>query len=444
VSAGSGRVVTEIPETRYAETIGGAHVAYQVVGDGPLDVLVVRSFHFPIDMMWEEPRLVRFLERLSTFCRHIWFDPRGTGASDRIAPDEGRLSESLMDDMVAVLDACGVERAAVIGFLAPSPLLFGATHPQRTTALVLVDSPVVLRQCDDNPQGLTSEEIELEGQGRLFSVASMAPSLVNDERFVAWFWRASRLAMSPADHAWRSRAAALLDLRPALSAIQSPTLVVAGTGRRMSAAHRLAATRIADARLVEIDTGDYLFFVGDTGPWLDAIEEFLTGKLPAPEVDRVLATVMFTDVVGSTELAARMGDRRWKEALALHDTVIRSALERFRGREVKSTGDGVLATFDGPGRAIRCALSIRDALHPAGIEIRAGLHTGEIELRGDDVGGIAVHIGARVAAAAGAGEVVVSSTVKDLVAGSGIDFEDRGEHELKGVPGPWKIYEAAG
>ena len=212
----------------------------------------------------------------------------------------------------------------------------------------------------------------------------------------------------------------------------------------MSAAHRLAATRIADARLVEIDTGDYLFFVGDTGPWLDAIEEFLTGKLPAPEVDRVLATVMFTDVVGSTELAARMGDRRWKEALALHDTVIRSALERFRGREVKSTGDGVLATFDGPGRAIRCALSIRDALHPAGIEIRAGLHTGEIELRGDDVGGIAVHIGARVAAAAGAGEVVVSSTVKDLVAGSGIDFEDRGEHELKGVPGPWKIYEAAG
>jgi class 3 adenylate cyclase len=444
VSAVSGRIVTKIPETRYAETVDGAHVAYQVVGHGPLDVLVVRSLQFPIDMMWEEPRLVRFLDRLSTFCRHIWFDPRGSGASDRIAPEEGRLSESMMDDMVAVLDACGVERAAVIGLAATQTLLFAATHPRRTTALVLVDSPVVLRQCDDNPQGMTAEEMEMESQGRLFSVATMAPSLVNDERFCAWFSRASRLALSPADQAWRARAAALADWRPTLSAIQSPTLVVSGTARRMSAAHRLAAARIANARLVEIDTGENLFFVGDTGPWLDAIEEFLTGKLPAPEVDRVLATVMFTDVAGSTELAVRLGDRRWKEVLALHDTIIRSELERFRGREVKSTGDGVLATFDGPGRAIRCALSIRNALHPAGIEVRAGLHSGEIELRGDDVGGIAVHIGARVAAAAGAGEVLVSRTVSDLVSGSGIEFENRGERELKGVPGTWQLYAVVG
>lgn len=436
--------MAEVPETRYAETADGAHVAYQVVGQGPLDLLVVRSLHFPIDMMWEEPHLVRFLDRLSTFCRHIWFDPRGSGASDRIAPEEGRLSESMMDDMVAVLDAVESERAAVIGLAVPQPLLFVATHPKRTTALVLVDAPVVLQRCDDNPHGLTAEEMEMEAQGRLFSVASMAPSLVDDARFGAWFSRASRLAMSPADQAWRAHAAALTDLRPTLSAIQVPTLVVSGPSRRMSVAHRLAAARIAGARLAEIDTGDYLFFVGDNGPWLDAIEEFLTGQLPTPEVDRVLATVMFTDVVGSTELAARLGDRRWKELLAMHDMVIRSELERFRGREVKSTGDGVLATFDGPGRAIRCALSIRNALRSVGIEIRAGLHSGEVELRGDDVGGIAVHIGARVAAVAGAGEVLVSRTVNDLVSGSGIEFEDGGEHELKGVPGSWKLFAVQG
>ncbi|HTU38931.1 MAG TPA: adenylate/guanylate cyclase domain-containing protein [Acidimicrobiales bacterium] len=436
--------MADVPETRFAQTDDGDHIAYQVIGQGPLDVLVVRSFHFPIDMMWEEPRLVRFLDRLSTFCRHIWFDPRGSGASDRIAPAEGRLSESIMDDMVAVLNACGIGRAAVLGFSVPQSLLFAATHPQRTTALVVVDSPVVVRQCEDNPEGLTAEEIEMESQGRLFSVASMAPSLLTDERFGAWFSRASRLTLSPADQAWRARAAPLVDLRPALSAIQSPTLVVSGTGRRMSAAHGLAAARIAGARLVEIDIGDYLFFVNDPGLWLDAIEEFLTGRLPALRVDRVLATVMFTDVVGSTELAVRLGDRHWKEALALHDTVISSELERFRGREVKSTGDGVLATFDGPGRAIRCAQSIRDALRPSGIEIRAGLHSGEIELRGDDVGGIGVHIAARVAAAAGPSEVLVSRTVSDLVSGSEIEFEDRGDHELKGVPGTWKLFSVRG
>jgi class 3 adenylate cyclase len=342
----------------------------------------------------------------------------------------------MVDDMVAVLDAVESERAAVIGLAAPQSLLFAAAHPERTTALVLVDSPVVIRQCDDNPRGLTVEEIEMEAQGRLFSAAS----LLNDERFTAWFSRASRLAMAPADQAWRAQATGLLDLRPTLSAIQVPTLVVSGAGRRMSAAHRLAADRIADAGLITIDTGDNLFFVGDTGPWVDAIEEFLTGQLPTPEADRILATVMFTDVVGSTELAARLGDRRWKELLALHDTIIRSELERFRGQEVKSTGDGVLATFDGPGRAIRCAQSIRNALRPESIDIRAGLHSGEIELRGDDVGGIAVHIGARVAAAAGAGEILVSRTVSDLVSGSGIEFDDRGEYELKGVPGCWRLF----
>ena len=430
-----------IPETKYAQTADGTHIAYQVVGGGPVDVLVARGNHFPIDMMWEEPHLVRFLDRLSTFCRHIWFDPRGTGASDRIASEEGRLSESMVDDMVAVMDAVGSEQAAVIGLQAPQPLLFAATHPARTTALVLVDVPVVLRQCDDNPSGLTKEEIEDRvAAGAMFPLEIMAPSLVNDHRFRTWFGRASRLVMTPADQGWRAAATMLLDLRPALPAIQAPTLVIASTRRRMSAAQRIVAARVAGATLIEIDTGDLLFFVGDTGPWLDTVEEFLTGQLTTRDVDRVLATVLFTDVVGSTEHAARLGDRRWTELLGMHDTIVRSELERFRGREVKSTGDGILATFDGPGRAIRCAQSIRDTLLPLGMEIRAGLHSGEIELRGIDVGGIAVHIGARVAGAAAAGEVLVSRTVCDLVSGSGIEFVDRGDHVLKGVPGTWKLF----
>ena len=340
-----------IPETNYAQTVDGTNIAYQVVGGGPIDVLVATGNHFPIDMMWEEPHLVRFLDRLSTFCRHIWFDPRGTGASDRIASEEGRLSESMVDDMVAVLDAVGSEQAAVIGLQAPQPLLFAATHPARTTALVLVDVPVVLRQCDDNPSGLTNEEIEDRvAAGAMFPLEVMAPSLVNDQRFGTWFARASRLVMTPGDQSWRAAATMLVDLRPALPAIQAPTLVIASTRRRMFAAQRIVAERVAGARLNEIDTGDLLFFVGETGPWLDAIEEFLTGQLTTRDVDRVLATVLFTDVVGSTEHAVRLGDRRWTEMLATHDTIVRSELQRFRGREVKSTGDGVLATFDGPGR----------------------------------------------------------------------------------------------
>ena len=434
--------VTNTPETKFAQTGDGAHVAYQMLGDGPVDILVARSLHFPIDMMGEEQRLARFLGRLSTFSRHIWFDPRGTGASDGIASEDGRLTESMVDDMVAVLDAVGCERAVVMGLGAPQPLLFAATQPRRTTALVLVDAPVVLRRCEDNPDGIREDERNTFEQP-LYSVGRVAPSLVDDERFDAWYGRASRLLMSPADQVWRAQAIMLLDLRPALSAIQVPTLIVSGTQRRLAAGQRLAADRIAGAKLFETDTGDQLFFVGDTGPWLDAIEEFLTGRLTAPDVDRVLTTVLFTDIVGSTEHATRLGDRRWSELLATHDTMVRSALDRFRGREVKSTGDGVLAIFDGPGRAIHCARAVRDELRSVGIEIRAGLHSGEVELRGADVGGIAVHIGARVAGAADTGEVLVSRTVCDLVAGSGIEFEDRGEHELKGVPGCWRLFAVA-
>ena len=428
-----------IPETRFAKLADGAQVAYQAVGKGPLDIIVARLPVFPVDLMWDEPHLARFLERLSTFSRHIWFDPRGIGASDGIAEPESRLVESAVEDMVAVLDDLSCERAAVLGLGVSSAMLFAATHPERTSALVISDVWARARRAEDYPYGVSDEELSRVPVGDL--LWHYSPSLAADERFRLWASRAWRLAAKPADHPWRRGATLDMDVRPALPAISAPTLAVIKPARRTAAGCRWAAEQIAGARIVEVPGEDMLFAAGDPAPVLDAIEEFLTGRLPLPDADRVLATVLFTDVVGSTAQAARLGDRRWKEVLAEHDRAVGAELERFRGRRVKSTGDGVLATFDGPGRAIRCACAIRDAVRVLGIGVRAGLHTGEIELRGDeDVAGVAVHIGARVSALAGAGEVLVSSTVKDLVTGSGIEFEDLGERELKGVPGTWHIY----
>jgi class 3 adenylate cyclase len=431
--------VAALPETRFAKLADGAQVAYQAVGDGPIDIIVARTPTFPVDLMWDEPHLARFLERLSTFSRHIWFDPRGIGASDGIAQPEARLLESAVEDMVAVLDDLGCERAAVLGLGVSSAMLFAAAHPQRTAALVLADVVARVRRAEDYPYGVSDEELSriLDADPLLYP----APSLAADERFRLWASRAWRLAARPEDHPWRRAATLDMDVRAALPAISAPTLAVIKPAMRGAAGCRWAAEQVAGARIVEVPGEDRLFFAGDPAPVLDAIEEFLTGRLPLPDADRVLATVLFTDVVGSTAQAARLGDRRWKEVLAEHDRAVGAELERFRGRRVKSTGDGVLATFDGPGRAIRCACAIRDAVRVLGIGVRAGLHTGEIELRGDeDVAGVAVHIGARVSALAGAGEVLVSSTVKDLVAGSGIGFEDRGEHELRGVPDRWHLY----
>jgi class 3 adenylate cyclase len=268
--------------------------------------------------------------------------------------------------------------------------------------------------------------------------------MAGDARLRRWLARSQRLVNTADEMSWRAEAAWAVDLRPALGSVQAPTLFLYRQGLRNAALIPDDAQHIKGAKVVELPGHDFLFFAGDSGPMLDAIEEFLTGHLPAHHSDRVLATVLYTDIVGSTEYMAQVGDRRWKELLAAHDALVQAEVERFRGRMVKSTGDGVLATFDGPGRAIRCACAIRDAVRSLGVDVRAGLHSGEIELRGDDVAGMAVHIGARVSALAGAGEVFVSSTVKDLVAGSGIGFEDRGEHELKGVPGSWKIYAVAG
>jgi class 3 adenylate cyclase/pimeloyl-ACP methyl ester carboxylesterase len=443
-------VVPEVPETRYASNADGDHVAYQVVGDGPIDVLVNRPTLFPVDLMWDEPRLVYFLNRLSSFCRHIWFDSRGTGASDGIAHGDVRLLEGITDDMVAVLDAVGVQRAALLGLGVSSGVLFAAAHPDRTTALVLYNATARFRRADDYPEGISDDEIERRlqlGPGvtnpGVASIEQVAPALADDVRFRRWFDRAQRLTLGPKEAAWRLKGSYEIDVRDVLGAVQAPTLVAYRSGAGRPAHSRYLADHIAGAKLVELEGDDVLPFTGESGQLLDAIEQFLTGQQAPAPADRMLATLLFTDVVDSTQLAGRMGDRRWRELLRTHDAVVRDELDRFRGREVKFTGDGFLTTFDGPARAIRCACAIRDALHAIGLEVRAGVHTGEIERHGDDVAGIAVHVAQRVMTRAQPGQVLVSRTVADLIAGSDIDLDDLGEHDLKGVPGPWRLFTVA-
>jgi class 3 adenylate cyclase/pimeloyl-ACP methyl ester carboxylesterase len=431
----------QIPETRFADTPGG-RIAYQVVGDGPIDVLVTHAPMFPIDLMWDEPSLVRFLDRLSSFSRHVWFDARGRGASDPMPHTEERFAEAIADDMLALLDHLGWEQVALIGGIQPQ-ILFAASHPARTKALVLLNAGARMAFSEPSPASRTEFLDQMRRRwGTGAGLEQVAPSAAGDARLRRWLGRSQRLLCTADEICWRAEAALAMDMRPALGSVQAPTLFVYRQGLLNSALIHDDAQQVRGAKVVKLPGEDRLFFVGDSGPMLDAIEEFLTGQLPAHHSDRVLATVLFTDIVGSTEFAAQVGDRRWKELLAAHDALVEAEVERFRGRVVTSTGDGALATFDGPGRAIRCACAISDAVRSLGIDVRAGLHSGEIEVIGDDVAGMAVHIGARVSALAGAGEVFVSSTVKDLVAGAGIEFEDRGEHELKGVPGSWKLYRA--
>jgi class 3 adenylate cyclase len=438
--------LVSVPETVYAQSSGG-RIAYQVVGAGPPDVLATKPPWIPVDLMWDEPRLVRFLNGLSSFSRHIWFDIRGTGSSDPIALVEGRLVESTVDDMVAVLDELGCERVVVLGAFGQPALQFAAVHPDRTSALVLINPSARVPRAEDYPEGLADEDIgallatvrDRYGSGVVLGGGS-APSAAGDARFAQWVARCERLAVSPEDAYWRVRGGLEIDIRHLLPAIRVPTLVAVCAGWQGYERSRSLAEHINGARYVELPGEDYLFFVGDTAPLLDTIEEFVTGRLPRHDVDRVLATVLFTDVVSSTDQAAGMGDRRWSELLATHDSLTRAELERFRGREIQTTGDGFLATFDGPGRAVRCACAIRDAVRAIGIQVRVGLHTGEIELHADDIGGIAVHIAQRVQAFAQPDEVLVSRTVADLVGGSGIAFADRGTHALKGVPNKWQLF----
>ena len=433
-------------EYGYAPVAGAGRIAYQVVGDGPLDVLVGRAPVFPVDMMWYEPRVTRFLDRLSSFCRHVWFDARGTGSSDSISHADGRLIESHVDDMVAVLDALGWERVALISLGTPTGLLIAATHPDRTTALVLADTAARVRRSDDYPVGWPDSELDrrlaaVRAGGPVASVEVIAPSLRDDAVFREWYERAGRLAAPPAVRAWGAETALNVDLRDVLSAVRVPTLVITHRDRMMAGPSRYVADHIAGAISLEVPGGDLLPFSPESLEILDRIEEFLTGRLPEVQHDRALATVLFTDIVDSTRHAATLGNRSWRELLTRHDALVDREVTRCRGRVVHTTGDGVLATFDGPARAIRCAWAIRDEVHPLGLEIRAGLHCGEIELQDHDVAGIAVHIGQRVCAHADANQVLVSRTVADLLAGSDLIFRDQGEHELKGVPGPWRLFE---
>jgi pimeloyl-ACP methyl ester carboxylesterase len=444
------------PETRYAKTADGVHIAYQVVGDGPLDLVFVMGWTSNVEAMWEEPDLARFLSRLASFSRLIVFDKRGVGLSDRVSDTDFPTLETRMDDIGAVMEAARSERALIFGVSEGGPLsiLFAATHPQRALGLVLFGTAARFAWAPDFPWGATDEvwrerldRMDREWGTREFSewvVATWgAPTMVRDERLVSWLTGYTRRAASPGAAMALSRMNRPIDVRHVLPAIHMPTLVLARTDdpdfhvestRQMTEA-------IPGARLVEFPGSDHFFWVGNQDELLDEVEGFVKdlGDQEA-ELDRVLATVLFTDIVGSTERAAEVGDRRWRELLDNHRARIRPLIGRYRGREVDTAGDGFLATFDGPIRAIRCALAATEAVRDLGIEIRAGLHTGEVESVGEEIRGIAVHIGARVAGLAERSEVLVSSTVKDLVAGAALKFEDRGQPELKGIPGAWRLY----
>lgn len=439
----------DLPRTHYARN-GEVNIAYQVLGDGPIDLVHVPPFTSNLELQWQDPDQARYFRRLASFSRLIMFDKRGMGLSDRtgIASLEER-----MDDVRAVMDAVGCERAAIFGSSegGAMSLLFAATYPERVTALVLYGAYPRLSAAPDYPEGIPQEVRErvLEelgahwGQGVLLAHPLMNPTRANDPAFVEAQGSWERLSASPGAAVALMRMILDLDVRHLLSAIQVPTLVIYRTADAIHAAgSRYLATHIPGAKSVELPGQDYAPHLGDQDAILDEIEEFLTGVRPVPEIDRVLATVLFTDIVGSTERAASIGDHAWRALLDSHHEIARRELKRHRGREIEFVGDGLLATFDGPARAIRCACAITDAVRPLGLQIRAGLHTGEVELAGNAVRGIAVHIGARVAAEGFADEVLVSSTVKDLVAGSGIRFADRGVRVLKGVPGEWHLYAA--
>jgi len=440
------------PETKYAKS-GGVNIAYQVVGSGPLDLVFVMGWVSHLDYFWEEPSFARFLNRLASFTRLILFDKRGTGLSDRVPETELPTLEQRMDDVRAVMDAVGSPRAALMGISEGGPMcaLFAATYPQRTSAVIVIHGYARRLWAPDYTFAPTEkahdhfmQEIR-DGWGGPVGLAGRAPSMIHDEQFKEWWARYLRMSASPSAVLALTRMNAAIDVRHVLPTIHVPTLIIHRKDERvLNVEHaRYMARQIPDSKYVELPGVDHLPWVGDQDAILDEVEEFLTGVRRGPEPDRVLATVMFVDIVGSTERASQLGDRRWRDVLDGYYAVVRRELVRFRGREIDTAGDGIFATFDGPARAIRCACEIGRAVKSLGIEVRSGLHTGECEVRGDSVGGIAVHIGARVAALAAAREVLVSNTVKDLVAGSGIRFEERGSHELKGIPGEWHLFSVA-
>jgi class 3 adenylate cyclase/pimeloyl-ACP methyl ester carboxylesterase len=438
----------ETPTIEYAHS-GDVNVAYEVFGDGPIDVIIVPGGLAHLEATWEFPPFARFLERFARFARVIRFDKRGTGLSDRMSGEEPL--ETRMDDVRAVMDAAGSERAALCGWSEATPMciLFAATYPERVRALVLGNAFAKWTPDETHPWGpshrllmMVADSIESGAWGRAATLGIHSPEAAADPAFVAWWSRFERLGASPGAAAAYLRMNARIDVRNVLSAVHAPTLVVQRADNPSvsdDAAH-FVADRIAGARYVEVAGVDALPYSGDTGPMLREIEEFLTGSLAVADDERILATVVFTDIVGSTERAAALGDHAWRDLLERHDTVVSREVDRCRGRVVTRTGDGAFATFDGPARAARCALAIRDSVGRLGIEVRAGLHTGEVEMSGDDVRGIAVHIGARIGSLAGPGQVLASRTVRDLVVGSNLTFVDWGTHDLKGVPDSWQLF----
>ena len=439
-------------ETRYAKN-GDTHLAYEVRGQGDRDLVLLQGATLPMDSLDEHPNTARIVRRLESLGRLILFDRRGVGQSDPLGPDDTLSPEEQADDLLAVLDAAGSTRCAIVGFFdAGLPaLVLGSRNADRVTALALVHAYARFFQAPDYPAGIPAslsdgfDQVLDGGEGPRDTVAIVAPSHADDSRFRNWFDTAGRRGASPrvAGRIWEAMITP--DLRDVVAEVSVPTLVLQRRDDLVTPASqgRYLAERIPGATYVELAGGDHLPYSGNVDEILDEIDRFLGGEGREARVDRVLTTVLFTDIVGSTDRAATLGDRRWRELLDTHDDLIRRALVRFDGRLVKATGDGLMASFDSPGRAVQCAAELRDVLSSAGLTIRAGIHTGEVDKRGDDLGGIAVHIAARVMAEAGPGEIYVSASVPVLLTGSEIAFEDQGTRELKGVPGSWQVFRAA-
>lgn len=436
-----------IPETKYASS-GDVSIAYQVIGEGPVDLVLVLGWVSNVEYAWEDPLLSKFLNRLASFSRLIFFDKRGTGLSDKVS--KLPTLEERMDDVRAVMDAAGSEKAVIFGISEGGVMsaLFAATHPERTAKLILYGTYAKRVWSPDYPWAPTPEERQKffdaikAGWGGIVDLDTLAPSVMNDQRFKQWFATYLRRSASPADALTLAKMNTQMEIRDILPVISTPTLILHRIGDMDASIEgaRFMAGKIPHARLIELDGNDHIPWVGDADMLLDEIEMFVTGQLTTNQPERILATVLFTDIVGSTELATTLGDKRWHDLLKQHHNVVRRELTRFRGKEITTTGDGFLATFDGPGRAISCAVAISNSLKQLGITIRAGLHTGEIELMDQNIGGIAVHLCSRVMSKAAGGEVLLTSTVKDLVAGSGFAFENRGKYALKGIQGEWELF----
>jgi class 3 adenylate cyclase len=439
------------PETKYAR-LGGDRIAYQVLGHGP-DLVMTTGGFSQIDIVWEDPGIALFLRTLASFSRLILFDRRGTGASDPLPPDPLPPWEFYAEELAVVLDEVDAERATLLAQIDAGPLalFFAGSRPERTSALILAHTTARFVATDDYPIGVPGEvaEVLLNQVDQLWGSEALAgmlmPSRAGDERFLRWFAKVQRTGASPRAARALLRASMEVDARPILPVIQAPTLILHRRDAHLIPVQhaRFLAEHIPDAKLVELPGSDLSLMWETRELALDLVEEFLTGVRRVPPARRVLATVLFTDIVGSTKLASRLRDRRWRELLDTHHDVSRQTVAEFNGRLVETTGDGILATFDGPGRGIGCAAALRDQVRGIGLQLREGLHTGEVELRNGDVGGVAVHIAARVMDAARPGEILASRTVRDLVVGSDVVLEDRGTRQLRGVDGRWQLYAVA-